>query len=35
METSAIISLIIGLLLFGGGFAWSVAVATRKKGWRD
>lgn len=33
METSAIISLIVGLLIFGGGFIWSLVIATKGKGW--
>lgn len=33
METSAIISLIIGILIFGGGFIWTVIIATKGKGW--
>lgn len=34
MEASAIVSLIIGLVIFGGGFLWSVLIATKGKGWK-
>lgn|GEM_PF-5638990 len=33
METSAVVSLIVGLLIFGGGFLWSAIIATQRKGW--
>lgn len=34
METSAIVSLILGLLIFGGGFLWTASIATKGKGWK-
>lgn len=34
METSAVISLIIGLVIFGGGFLWSASIAAKGKGWK-
>jgi len=34
VQTSAIVSLIVGLLIFGGGFLWTVNIATKGKGWK-
>ncbi len=34
METSAVISLIVGLVIFGGGLIWSVSIAAKGKGWK-
>ncbi len=34
MEASAVISLIVGLVIFGGGFLWSASIASRGKGWK-
>lgn len=34
MEAPAIVSLIVGLLIFGGGFLWTVSIASKGKGWK-